>query len=179
MVSTRTSLTVPTQAEVIQMAADWVEYANIPDDGINRGGGVNWAHERTLNGHPEPYGVRIWNIGNEPRGPTQPFNFNVVGNAAAFAALAQPIIAASDYMKIVSDQIAPWLPGRLVSLGTDGFGRSDNREHLRKHFEVDSAAIVAATLSRLARDGKFDANRAAAAIVELGLQPESVDPSHV
>jgi pyruvate dehydrogenase E1 component len=88
-----------------------------------------------------------------------------------------PIIAASDYMKIVPDQIAPWVPGRLVSLGTDGFGRSDNREHLRRHFEVDSAAIVAATLSRLARDGKYDAARAAAAIAELGLKPESADPS--
>ena len=88
-----------------------------------------------------------------------------------------PIIAASDYMKIVSDQIAPWLPGRLTSLGTDGFGRSDNRPHLRKHFEVDTAAIVAATLSRLARDGQFDAARAAAAIVELGMNPESIDPA--
>ncbi|HEY0564345.1 MAG TPA: pyruvate dehydrogenase (acetyl-transferring), homodimeric type, partial [Terriglobales bacterium] len=49
-----------------------------------------------------------------------------------------PIIASSDYMKAVPDQIAPWLPGRLVSLGTDGFGRSDNREYLRKHFEVNA-----------------------------------------
>ena len=80
-------------------------------------------------------------------------------------------------MKIVSDQIAPWLPGRLTSLGTDGFGRSDNRQYLRKHFEVDTAAIVAATLSRLARDGQFDPARAAAAIVELGLNPESMDPA--
>jgi pyruvate dehydrogenase E1 component len=89
----------------------------------------------------------------------------------------QPIIAATDYMKIVPDQIAPWLPGRLTSLGTDGFGRSDNREYLRHHFEVDAASIVAATLSRLARDGKFDAARAAAAITELGMHPESGDPA--
>jgi pyruvate dehydrogenase E1 component len=88
-----------------------------------------------------------------------------------------PIIAASDYMKIVPDQIAPWLPGRLVSLGTDGFGRSDNREQLRRHFEVDAENITAATLSRLARDGKFDAGRAAAAIQELGLNPERPEPS--
>ena len=47
-----------------------------------------------------------------------------------------PIIAATDYMKIVPDQLSPWLPGRLVSLGTDGFGRSDNRQHLRRFFEV-------------------------------------------
>lgn len=79
-------------------------------------------------------------------------------------------------MKIVPDQIAPWLPGRLVSLGTDGFGRSENREHLRKHFENDAASIAAAALSRLARDGKFDAAKAAAAIAELGIDPDSADP---
>ena len=88
-----------------------------------------------------------------------------------------PIIASTDYMKIVPDQLAPWLNGRLVSLGTDGFGRSDNREYLRKHFEVNAESIVAATLSRLARDGKFDAEKAAQAIAELGIKPESIDPA--
>jgi len=58
-----------------------------------------------------------------------------------------PIIAASDYMKIVPDQLSPWLRERLVSLGTDGFGRSDNREYLRKHFEISPQSIVAMTLS--------------------------------
>jgi pyruvate dehydrogenase E1 component len=90
-----------------------------------------------------------------------------------------PIIAATDYMKIVPDQIAPWVPGRLTSLGTDGFGRSDNRPHLRKHFEVDTAAIVCAALSRLARDGRFDPARAAAAIAEFGMSPEAPDPATV
>jgi pyruvate dehydrogenase E1 component len=87
-----------------------------------------------------------------------------------------PIIAASDFMKIVPDQIAPWLLSRLISLGTDGFGRSENREHLRKHFEVSAQAITAAALTRLARDGKFDKQKAAAAIKEFGLDPESSDP---
>ena len=87
-----------------------------------------------------------------------------------------PIIASSDYMKVVPDQIAPWLPGRLTSLGTDGFGRSENREHLRKHFEVGAEAIVAAALARLARDGKFDKQKAAAAVIDLGLHPDSPDP---
>jgi len=89
-----------------------------------------------------------------------------------------PIIAATDYMKVVPDQIAPWLPGRLTSLGTDGFGRSDNREHLRRHFENDAASIAAAALARLARWGRFDAKRANAAIQELGLDPESNDPAY-
>jgi pyruvate dehydrogenase E1 component len=88
-----------------------------------------------------------------------------------------PIVAASDYMKVVQDQIAPWLPGRFVSLGTDGFGRSDNRTYLRKHFEIDAPAIVVAALSRLARDGKFDAKKAAKAISEMEMNPEKVDPA--
>ncbi len=57
-----------------------------------------------------------------------------------------PIVAASDWMKITSDQIAPWLGGRLISLGTDGFGLSDTRATLRRHFEVDAEAIVSTAL---------------------------------
>jgi pyruvate dehydrogenase E1 component len=88
-----------------------------------------------------------------------------------------PIIAATDYMKVVPDQIAHWLPGRMVTLGTDGFGRSDNREYLRRHFEVNAESIAAAALSRLARDGKFDVQKAKAAFAELGLDPDKVDPA--
>jgi pyruvate dehydrogenase E1 component len=88
-----------------------------------------------------------------------------------------PVIAATDYMKIVADQIAPWLPGRLTALGTDGFGRSENREHLRRFFEVDAPSIAAAALSRLAQWGRYDAARAARAIQELGLNPDSIDPA--
>ena len=79
-------------------------------------------------------------------------------------------------MKVVPDQIAPWLPDRLVALGTDGFGRSENREHLRKHFEVNAESIAAAALSRLARDGKFDVAKARAAFGELGVETEKIDP---
>jgi len=88
-----------------------------------------------------------------------------------------PIVAASDYMKVVADQLSPWLAGRLESLGTDGFGRSDNREYLRKHFEINAESIAAAALSRLARDGKFDAKKARAALADLGLDSERRDPA--
>jgi pyruvate dehydrogenase E1 component len=88
-----------------------------------------------------------------------------------------PVIASSDYMKAVADQIAPWLDGRLVALGTDGFGRSENRERLRDFFEVSAKHIVGATLSRLARDGAFDARRAAQALIDLGVDPETPDPA--
>jgi pyruvate dehydrogenase E1 component len=86
-----------------------------------------------------------------------------------------PIIAASDYMKAVQDQIAPWLPGRFLALGTDGFGRSENREYLRRHFEVNAASIAGAALSKLAREGKFDAKKAAKALTELGIDTEKID----
>ncbi len=89
-----------------------------------------------------------------------------------------PIVAASDYMKIVPDQLSPWLQGRLITLGTDGFGRSDNREYLRRHFEVNAESIAAAALSRLARDGKFDAKKIGKAFEELGIDTEKIDPVH-
>ncbi len=88
-----------------------------------------------------------------------------------------PIIAASDYMKVMPDALAPWLGGRMMTLGTDGFGRSDNREHLRRHFEVNAASIVGAALSKLAREGKFDPQRAQRAMAELGLDVEAADPA--
>jgi pyruvate dehydrogenase E1 component len=96
---------------------------------------------------------------------------------------AGPIIAASDYMKSIPDALAPWLNAngsRLVSLGTDGFGRSDNREHLRRHFEVSAEAIAGATLSKLAREGKvIKPKKAQQALVELGLDAEALDPAHL
>ncbi len=82
-------------------------------------------------------------------------------------------------MKSVSDQLSPWLGSRLVSLGTDGFGRSDNREYLRRHFEVSAESIAAATLSRLARDGAFDAQRAQKAFAELGVDTEGENPARL
>ena len=84
-------------------------------------------------------------------------------------------------MKSIPDGLAPWLnvgpTPRLVTLGTDGFGRSDNREHLRRHFEVSAEAIVGATLSKLARDGKFKPKAAQKALTELGLDVEAIDPA--
>ncbi|HLJ90519.1 MAG TPA: pyruvate dehydrogenase (acetyl-transferring), homodimeric type, partial [Candidatus Angelobacter sp.] len=85
------------------------------------------------------------------------------------------IIAASDFMKAVPDQLAPWLTTRLVTLGADGFGRSDTREYLRKHFEINAESIVAAALSRLAREGKFDAKKAEQAFRDLSIDSEKID----
>jgi pyruvate dehydrogenase E1 component len=96
--------------------------------------------------------------------------------AAIFENEPGPIIASSDYIKAVPDQLSPWLGARLHTLGTDGFGRSENREHLRKFFEISAEAIVQATLSALAREGNMDAGRARAAIAELGFDAGAPDP---
>ncbi len=88
-----------------------------------------------------------------------------------------PVVAATDYMKAVADQVAPWLSGRLESLGTDGFGRSENREHLREFFEVNARSIAATALSALAREGKFDAEKAQAAFKDLSVDVEVVNPA--
>lgn len=88
-----------------------------------------------------------------------------------------PIIAVSDYMKLVPDQIARWVPGRFVTLGTDGFGRSDTREALRSFFEIDTAHIIVAVLSALADDGRIERSVVTEAIVRYGINPDSQDPA--
>ena len=87
-----------------------------------------------------------------------------------------PFIAVSDFMKIVPDQIAPWIPGGLTTLGTDGFGRSDTRERLRRFFEVDAETIVVATLYQLAQRGKIEPRVVGAAIRDLGVDPDKKFP---
>jgi pyruvate dehydrogenase E1 component len=85
-------------------------------------------------------------------------------------------VAVSDNMKIVADQIAPWVPGGLTTLGTDGFGRSDTRERLRRFFEVDAEFTVVATLHALAQKGGLEPKVVAKAIKELGVNPEKIFP---
>jgi pyruvate dehydrogenase E1 component len=88
-------------------------------------------------------------------------------------------VAASDYMKIVPDQIAPWVPGGLMTLGTDGFGRSDTRQNLRRFFEVDAEIITIATLYGLAQRGTIKHQVVEQAIKDLNVDPEKSFPSIV
>lgn len=88
-------------------------------------------------------------------------------------------VAVSDNMKIVPDQIAPWIPGGLTSLGTDGFGRSDTRQRLRRFFEVDAECTVIATLHALARKGTVDGTIVARAMKELRVDAEKAFPQIV
>jgi pyruvate dehydrogenase E1 component len=88
-----------------------------------------------------------------------------------------PVIAASDYLKTVPDQVARFVPAGLTPLGTDGFGRSDTREALRRFFEVDAAAITVAALAQLAQRGTVGVDQVQRAIDELNIDPEQADPA--
>jgi pyruvate dehydrogenase E1 component len=87
-----------------------------------------------------------------------------------------PFIAASDYMKIVPDQIREWVPGRYIVLGTDGYGRSDSRAQLRRHFEVDCPHIVVASLRALADEGKLDMATVKGAMKKFNIDPDKPNP---
>jgi pyruvate dehydrogenase E1 component len=119
----------------------------------------------------EALAIERWNRLHPSQPDKKPYILTALNGARG------PIIAATDYMKIVPHQLAPWLQDRLESLGTDGFGRSDNRQHLRRHFEVNAESIAAAALARLARDHKFDVGRAQQAFAELGVDTEKIDPA--
>jgi pyruvate dehydrogenase E1 component len=85
-------------------------------------------------------------------------------------------VAASDYLKALPGLIARWVPGGLVTLGTDGFGRSDSRAALRRHFEVDAECITLAALWRLAQRGDIRPARVEQAIKDLGIDPDKGNP---
>jgi pyruvate dehydrogenase E1 component len=88
-----------------------------------------------------------------------------------------PVVAASDYMKTCADQIRPFVPGRYVALGTDGYGRSDLRASLRQHFEVDRHFVAIAALSALAADGEIQPAVVRQAIEKYGIDPERKSPA--
>jgi pyruvate dehydrogenase E1 component len=114
--------------------------------------------------------VERWNRlhpGDEPRVPYV---------TAALAQTEGPIVAVTDFMKMVPDQVARWVPGTFITLGTDGFGRSDTREALRRFFEVDTGHVVVAVLSGLAEQGRIEPSVVADAIERYDIDPEVGDP---
>jgi pyruvate dehydrogenase E1 component len=86
-------------------------------------------------------------------------------------------VAASDYVKALPDSIDRWLSRPLVTLGTDGFGRSESRSGLREFFEVDARGVIVATLTALARDGKLDPVVVQDAMKVLNVNPEKNNPA--
>ncbi|MCO8120757.1 pyruvate dehydrogenase (acetyl-transferring), homodimeric type [Stieleria sp. TO1_6] len=87
-----------------------------------------------------------------------------------------PFISASDYVRALAEQLTPWIPGDYFVLGTDGMGRSETREALRRHFEVDAESVTIATLSRLCKSGVFKPADVQSAIEDLGYDADKQDP---
>jgi len=106
--------------------------------------------------------------------PDQPRRISYVEEQLALT--AGPIVAASDYMRIVAEQIRPYVPRAYRVLGTDGFGRSDRRSELRRFFEVDRNYITLAALKALADAGDIPVAVAAEAVAKLGIDPEKPNP---
>ena len=112
-----------------------------------------------------------WNLLHPGQPPRIPFVTQTLKDVPG------PFVAASDYMKVLPESIARWVPGRLVSLGTDGFGRSENRAALRDFFEVDAKHIVLAALSALARENQIKIETVQQAVKDLGINPEKPNPA--
>jgi pyruvate dehydrogenase E1 component len=89
---------------------------------------------------------------------------------------AGPVVAVTDFMRAVPDQISRWVPRSYTSLGTDGFGRSDTREALRRYFETDSAHVVVAVLSALAESGDVESEVVTKATAEHGIDRDVAPP---
>jgi pyruvate dehydrogenase E1 component len=113
-----------------------------------------------------------WNRLHPGAPPRVPYVSQCLGDRAGV------IVAASDYVKALPDAIDRWLPRRLTSLGTDGFGRSEDRASLRDFFEVDARFIVLGTLSALARDGDLEPSVVQQAIKDLDIDPEKPNPAN-
>ncbi len=107
--------------------------------------------------------------------PDQPARTPLV--AQLLSESSGPIVAVTDFMKAVPEQITRFVPGRtFLPLGTDGMGRSDTREALRRHFEVDAGHVVVGVLSALAAEGQANADEVRSAIARHGIDPEAIDP---
>ncbi len=111
-----------------------------------------------------------WNRLHPTQKPHVPYVTQCVGDAQGV------IVAATDYLKTLPNMISKWVPRRMATLGTDGFGRSEGRASLRDFFEVDAKFITLATLHELALDGKIEASVVEKAIGELGINPEKWNP---
>ena len=114
--------------------------------------------------------IERWNNLNPDKQPKKNYIQSCLSSSAG------PFIAATDYMKIIPDQIQRWVPGTFVSLGTDGYGRSDARTALRKHFEVDRWFIVITALKALSDLGMIDGRIVSKAIKKYGIDPSKKDP---
>jgi pyruvate dehydrogenase E1 component len=112
---------------------------------------------------------RRWNMLHPEAAPRRSYLESLVGGVDGI------FVAASDHVRAVPEQLDPWIPGGLFALGTDGFGRSELRAALRRHFEVDAECIAIGALSRLAAVGAIGSHVVAEAIRRLGVNPDKID----
>ncbi|HET6203225.1 MAG TPA: pyruvate dehydrogenase (acetyl-transferring), homodimeric type [Planctomycetota bacterium] len=121
--------------------------------------------------HRDALETERWNRLHPAEAPRVPYLRQALGGAKGV------FVAATDYVKALPETIARWIPGRLVSLGTDGFGRSDGRARLRRFFEVDAASIALAALHALAQEGALPSAEVVRAIRELEVDADRPDPA--
>tara|TARA_B100001250_G_scaffold223917_1_gene191998 strand:- start:1892 stop:4552 length:2661 start_codon:yes stop_codon:yes gene_type:complete len=112
-----------------------------------------------------------WNMMNPTKKQKVPYISKIMGKSNLIT------IAATDHMKAVPDMIKSWMPGKYVTLGTDGFGRSDTRENLRKFFEIDAEHIAAAAISTMLTEGKLTKAKAETVLKKLDINPEAPNPA--
>ncbi|HLH46895.1 MAG TPA: pyruvate dehydrogenase (acetyl-transferring), homodimeric type, partial [Acidimicrobiales bacterium] len=114
--------------------------------------------------------VERWNRLHPSMQPRSPYVSEALSSAAG------PVVAVTDFMKVVPEQVARWVPGPFIPLGTDGFGRSDDRAALRRHFETDAAHVVVAVLDGLRMAGEAKAEEVEDALRRYEIDPELPDP---
>jgi len=112
-----------------------------------------------------------WNMLHPDDDQRKPYITELLGDSDA------PVISSTDYMKAYSDQVREYVGATFVTLGTDGYGRSDTREKLREFFEVDRRYVTVAALHGLALDGKMDAKTVAKALQQYGIDPDKPNPA--
>jgi pyruvate dehydrogenase E1 component len=117
------------------------------------------------------HAVDRWNMLHPGETPKVPYVTSLLKDTAGV------IVAASDYLKILPDSIDRWMPRKIRSLGTDGFGRSEDRADLRTFFEVDARFIALATLAELAQEGQLDRKVVAQAMKDFGIDPDKPNPA--
>jgi pyruvate dehydrogenase E1 component len=119
----------------------------------------------------EGHACERWNMLHPGATPDVPYVTKCLGGVPGV------IVAASDYVKALPDSIDRWLPRRLTTLGTDGFGRSETRSGLREFFEVDYRYVIVATLTALAREGQIAVSVVEQAMKAHGVNPEKLNPA--
>ena len=123
--------------------------------------------------HRDALATERWNMLHPDEKPREPYIRKLLGDEP------KPVVATSDYVKSIAGSLSQWMPGRFVSLGTDGYGRSESRQRLRDFFEVDSKYVTVASLHALSKSGASESSVVRAAIRESGIDPDKPIPTSI